>query len=725
MIRLLGLGLLAASAKAREIAVAAGEDFEAVCLKVVEPGDSCYLAKGDYYHDGITSTHGTADAPITITGDSAACIKGSNTQDRVLQIAHDYYIVEGICFDGDHDGDNPPNVATAIYVLGADKKSTKNGVTSSVTGFKMIDLEIKNFGSECVHFRYFVTHSEVTGCTIQHCGMEAFEDGGGGKVGEGIYVGTALDQVDDGKAPEVKIRTGSADNVDADECNYNWIHHNTFRTYGNECVDVKEGSAHNLIEHNVCEQQKDPNSGCIGFRGSDNTARFNEIAECLGAGIRVGGDDDFGENNHLYGNAIQSCGNGAFSVMSPNQGVVCENVISDVDAISFGAYDQDQDQFTEAVATGDCSSYPGDIEGVSSTPDSADDDDDGGAEGDALTTDDDLEAGVNFADEAKDSEPEIEVIETNESAGSSGLGDCASVAAVGKTSVQHPDYADGSTSVENLFDSDVDSYYSIHRESTYITLELEDEVDVNGVAIGFFMKAAEEERIQTFDVAVRSADDDDWTTVISRKESSGEMTVQTFPFSSRPALYVRFETHGNSFNNWSAFTELEVCVEAAAESNALFGGLQALDSELEALAGAVCDAPAKLSPVSVHASGQDDVRVVFDGNFDTRWSTTNTQNESDLSNDKVIFTFGGDMMVSTVQISFYDGDLAHQIFSIYTQSASDRSWTPVLLEEHAARDVALQTFTLDMDGVHKLYVVGKGNEVGAYSKFSEIEVHGC
>ena len=106
----------------------------------VEPGDTCYLEKGDYYHDGLTVTHGTTDKRITITGHSEACIKGSKTQDRVLQIAHDYYTVEGICFDGKHGSDY---VATAIYVLGADKKSTKNGVTSSVTGFQMFDNRIR------------------------------------------------------------------------------------------------------------------------------------------------------------------------------------------------------------------------------------------------------------------------------------------------------------------------------------------------------------------------------------------------------------------------------------------------------------------------------------------------------------------------------------------------------------------------------------------------------
>ena len=143
--------------------------------------------------------------------------------------------------------------------------------------------------------------------------------------------------------------------MDADVCAYNHIHHNTFRTYGNECVDIKEGSANNLVEHNVCEQQFDKNSGCFGSRGSDNTFRWNEIAECKGAGVRVGGEKGYGEGNHIYGNVIKNCERGAFSVNAPKQGTVCENKISGVDAMSYGSDDQDQEQFTEEVATGDCS----------------------------------------------------------------------------------------------------------------------------------------------------------------------------------------------------------------------------------------------------------------------------------------------------------------------------------------------------------------------------------
>ncbi|CAM9163351.1 unnamed protein product [Ectocarpus sp. 8 AP-2014] len=507
----------------------------------------------------------------------------------------------------------------------------------------MFDLEVKNLSSESVHFRYFVTHAE-------HCGIDAFENGEGGKVGEAIYVGTVLSQVKDGKAPEPKLRTGSADNVDADVCGYNWIHQNTFRTYSNECVDIKEGSANNLVEHNVCEQQFDPNSGCFGSRGLDNTFRWNEIAECKGAGIRVGGEDGYGEDNHMYGNTIKNAEKGAFNVMSPNQGTVCENSISGVDLISFGAED-DQEPFSEAVATGKCSSYPGDIGTGKSAPAPAREE---GDEVDALLDDSGLEAGVNFTDDAKDSEPEID------SAGLTGLGSCSTVVEVKQASVLHAEYAESTTEVSNLFDGTTETYFSVHRKSTAITLEFQEETEVNGVAIGFFMKAAEEERIQVLDISIMEEGGDDWKTVISREESSGAMgDVQTLSFSSRKTLYVRLETHENNFNNWSAFTEVEVCAKST-EKNALFGSIQAIGEELETLAGEVCSAPTKLVPAGAKPSGTDGVRVLFDGNYETWWSTIDTQSESDLSHDMVQLTFAGDMRVSSLNIAFFDGHLAHQ-----------------------------------------------------------------
>lgn len=134
------------------------------------------------------------------------------------------------------------------------------------------------------------------------------------------------------QAPEVKIRSGDADDVDADVCQGNHIHHNTIRTYGNECVDVKEGSTDNLIENNICEQQMDENSGCLGFRGSGNTARYNDIAECHGAGIRAGGDKSYGTGNNMYGNKISGAAN-AFNLVAGDQGTICGNSVSDVTSV--------------------------------------------------------------------------------------------------------------------------------------------------------------------------------------------------------------------------------------------------------------------------------------------------------------------------------------------------------------------------------------------------------
>lgn len=48
---------------------------------------------------------------------------------------------------------------------------------------------------------------------------------------------------------------------------------NIISTYGNECVDIKEGSTENLIEENTCSDQFDEESGCYDVRGDDNIIR--------------------------------------------------------------------------------------------------------------------------------------------------------------------------------------------------------------------------------------------------------------------------------------------------------------------------------------------------------------------------------------------------------------------------------------------------------------------
>ena len=173
-------------------------------------------------------------------------------------------------------------------------------------------------------------------------------------------------------------------------------------------------------------------------------------------------------------------------------------------------------------------------------------------------------------------------------------------------------------------------------------------------------------------------------------------------------------------------TEFEICGAAGAESNALFGGLEAVaNKEIQQLAGAVCANPEKLAATTVRVDGDDNVSVLFDGNFQTRWSTVNTANDDDLNNDKITMRFLGDQSVTRVKIAFFDGDLAKPHFSLYTQEAAAWSWTPVLEGEIGKRTEQFQTFDIEKTGVNQLYIVGNGNDVGDYTKISELEVWGC
>ena len=173
-------------------------------------------------------------------------------------------------------------------------------------------------------------------------------------------------------------------------------------------------------------------------------------------------------------------------------------------------------------------------------------------------------------------------------------------------------------------------------------------------------------------------------------------------------------------------TEFEICAGARVEINALFGGLKAaVNKDIQQLAGEVCANPEKMAATTVRVDGNDNVSVLFDGNFNTRWSTFNTANVDDLNNDKIIMRFLGDQRVTRVKIAFFDGDLARPHFSLYTQEAAAWSWTPVLEGEIGERTEKFQTFDIEKSGMNQLYIVGNGNDVGDYTKISEVEVWGC
>lgn len=291
-------------------------------LDTAPRGATVHLASGTYFQDAVT-----VRSSVTVTGPSTAVVKGAGNS-RIFQVQHDSTTLTGFTIDGLHGSSSSAAGYRdkLIYVM-----STSPG--DGVGTLKISNMILKNAGGECVRLRYLVTNADVHDNTVGPCGVHDFKFNGGGKNGEGIYVGTAPEQQGENGAPDAQ----------ADRSRNNRIHHNTIATAGNECVDVKENSTANIIEYNDCTQQLDASSGGLDARGSGNTFRYNTIYDNVGAGVRLGGDTSIdGIDNDVYGNTITGNDAGGIKFMRTPQRQICGNTMSgNTGGNSVGTYGAD------------------------------------------------------------------------------------------------------------------------------------------------------------------------------------------------------------------------------------------------------------------------------------------------------------------------------------------------------------------------------------------------
>ncbi len=280
-------------------------------IDLLQPGDGVILADGTYLQDFVTRRNGTDSKPIIITGSKKAVIKGSGKNQRIIEINHDFQILKGFTVDG-LNGDNNDEKNYRDKLIYAQGNEPLNGIT----GLRILDMDLKNAGGECVRIKYFAQKNEIAHNNIVGCGAYDFIFKGEGKNGEGIYIGTAPEQIADDKNPT----------QDIDLSNDNWIHDNFINTQGNECVDIKEGSSGNLVENNKCTGQKDTESAGLDSRGSGNVFRKNEVYGSKGAGIRLGGDKKSdGINNVVAENFLHDNENGGIKFQRNPQKQICGN----------------------------------------------------------------------------------------------------------------------------------------------------------------------------------------------------------------------------------------------------------------------------------------------------------------------------------------------------------------------------------------------------------------
>lgn len=278
-------------------------------LALARAGDRIMLAAGDYWEDVQSVRDGTPDAPIWIIGSTGATLRGAG-RSRMFEINHSHIILMNLIFDGKAGAGSQAEDYRdkLLYVKG----KTLNGVS----GLRILNIDFRNAGGECLRLKYFARQNEIAHSRFQNCGVWDFVFNQGGKNGEAVYIGTAPEQLDRNPTP------------DPDASNSNWVHHNWFDTQGNECVDIKESAAYNLVEHNECSGQRDPKSGGLSVRGNYNILRFNLVDDNSGAGIRLGGDTALdGIYNEVYGNTLRDNEYAGLKIMAQPQAVLCGNII--------------------------------------------------------------------------------------------------------------------------------------------------------------------------------------------------------------------------------------------------------------------------------------------------------------------------------------------------------------------------------------------------------------
>ena len=286
-------------------------------LQLAQPGDTIHLARGHYYQDVYTVRDGEPGKPITIVGTREAVVHGL-TSNRIFQVHHDYISLIGFTIDGLRRNAEPNRMGAfrekLLYVIGYD-------VRDGVQHLRVLNMTFRNAGEECVRLKYFARYNEIAYSTFHDCGIWDFVFDAHGVVGEAVYLGTSSKQWDINLTIEPDITA------------HNWVHHNIIDTQGNECVEAKEGTAHNLIEYNICTGQKDPNSGGIVSRGKANIIRYNEIHGSVGAGVRLGGHlvdgVQYGVDNEVYGNLIYGNAAGGIKILVDDQGKICGNQLWD------------------------------------------------------------------------------------------------------------------------------------------------------------------------------------------------------------------------------------------------------------------------------------------------------------------------------------------------------------------------------------------------------------
>jgi hypothetical protein len=254
------------------------------------PGTPVDVAAGRYHERLHSVRSGRPDAPIRWVGHGAVLV--GRGDERLVEITHDDITVQGFEITGGNK---------LVWLFGASR-------------VRLLDSWLHDAGGECVRLRYHSDDNENARNRIERCGRTSFDLEEHHKNGEGVYLGTAPEQIDENPTSEPDTSSG------------NWVHDNTFDVPA-ECVDVKEDARDNVVERNTCAGGRDPEGAGFSTRGIGTVLRDNSATGEAGSGIRLGGDrSSDGVLSVVERNTVDDNGEFGIEINAEPQRRVCGNL---------------------------------------------------------------------------------------------------------------------------------------------------------------------------------------------------------------------------------------------------------------------------------------------------------------------------------------------------------------------------------------------------------------
>ena len=310
-------------------------------LQKATPGTVVNLAPGIYREQLSTVHDGAPGAPITIKGPETgkdrsgryrAVVYGTG---RVFSIDNSYYTLDGFTIDGQEQLSNAP-YPTTIRAADAFKDSVRGKVedgrlvyvgaaddSKDLTGITISNMFLNGAGGECVRLRNNAHDNLIADSVIQYCGMFGKGDDderASYHNGEGVYIGTSPGSDDQPMHAN-------------DTSSHNRVVGNTIRTFGSECLDVKENAHDNLLEGNDCSANTETTDfvgSNVELRGHDNAVRNNKISDSAGYAVKIQSDGDEYDNggNVIEGNQISGAAAEILKIKATApQGRICGNEV--------------------------------------------------------------------------------------------------------------------------------------------------------------------------------------------------------------------------------------------------------------------------------------------------------------------------------------------------------------------------------------------------------------